>query len=108
MTPEIADRPDGASAPSGIAFIKIPPRRKPGLPPITTVEVAGKTVLLRADLNVPMRGNLVEDRTLIRRLVPTINVLVARGAGVVVMAHLGDPRGEPNPVYSLAPIASAL
>jgi len=78
------------------------------LPDIREAQVDGKTVLLRADLNVPFSGGAVADRSRIHRAAATINVLVARGARIVVMAHLDRPRGVVNPVMSMAPVAGAL
>ncbi len=78
------------------------------LPDIATADVAGKTVLIRADLNVPMAAGIVADTTRIDRYAPTVAGLLDRGAAVVVMTHLGRPKSEPNPLYSTRPIASAL
>lgn len=67
----------------------------------------GKTVLLRADLNVPMKDGDVTDATRITRLVPTIKELTAAGAKVVILSHFGRPRGK-DPALTLRPIAKAL
>ena len=72
------------------------------------LDAAGLTVLLRADLNVPMRDGRVGDRTRIERTVPTIRELAAQGARVVVLSHLGRPKGRPAPELSLRPVAEAL
>ncbi len=72
------------------------------------LDAAGQTVLLRADLNVPMHGGRVGDRTRIERTVPTIGELAAQGARVVVLSHLGRPKGRPAPELSLRPVAEAL
>ena len=69
---------------------------------------AGRRVLLRADLNVPMRDGKVTDRTRITRLAPTIRDLSARGARVVVLSHFGRPQGGADPKLSLAPLAEPL
>jgi len=68
----------------------------------------GKRVLVRSDLNVPLDGSTITDEGRIRASVPTIADLRSRGAKVVVMAHLGRPKGEPDPAYSLAPVAARL
>lgn len=68
---------------------------------------AGKTVLLRADLNVPMKDGDVTDATRITRLVPTLKELSAAGAKVVILSHFGRPRGK-DPSLTLRPIAKAL
>ena len=64
------------------------------------LDVAGKRVLLRADLNVPVKDGKVTDATRIERLAPTIEALIAKGAKVVVMSHFGRPKG-PDPSQSL-------
>jgi len=68
----------------------------------------GKTVLLRADLNVPVKDGEVTDATRIERLVPTILDLTRRGAKVAVMSHFGRPKGKPDPAFSLRPLAAPL
>src|SRR5580658_1821162 len=60
---------------------------------IDDLDVAGKRVLLRADLNVPLRDGKVSDATRIERLAPTIEALIAKGAKIVVMSHFGRPKG---------------
>jgi phosphoglycerate kinase len=71
-------------------------------------DVRGKRVLVRSDLNVPLEGGRITDDGRIRASVPTIKVLTDAGARVVVVAHLGRPKGEPDPQYSLAPVAARL
>ena len=75
---------------------------------IDQLDVAGKTVLVRSDLNVPLDGSTITDDGRIVASVPTIKALLARGAKVVVLAHLGRPKGEPDAKYSLAPAAARL
>ncbi|MBI4729673.1 MAG: phosphoglycerate kinase [Acidobacteria bacterium] len=76
---------------------------------LETLEVGGRRVLLRADLNVPLEGGAVADDFRIRSSLPTLRELLDRGASrVVVCSHLGRPKGEPNPKYSLAPVARRL
>jgi phosphoglycerate kinase len=72
------------------------------------MDVAGKRVFLRADLNVPMRDGAVSDATRIDRLAPTITELAEKGAIVIVASHFGRPKGERNPEMSLAPLAGPL
>ena len=72
------------------------------------VDVAGRRVLVRSDLNVPLRDGEITDRGRITASVPTIRALAEAGARVVVMAHLGRPQGERVPELSLAPVAVAL
>ncbi|MBZ9993953.1 phosphoglycerate kinase [Mesorhizobium sp. BH1-1-4] len=78
------------------------------LPDIRTAEIAGKTVLVRADLNVPLKNGMVADATRIVRFAPTVRDLLARGAKVVVMTHLGRPDGDANPIYSVRPVTGTL
>lgn len=70
--------------------------------------VAGKRVLVRSDLNVPLDGSRITDDGRIRASVPTIRRLAEAGARVVVTAHLGRPKGAPEERYSLAPVAARL
>jgi phosphoglycerate kinase len=71
-------------------------------------DLRGKRVLVRSDLNVPLDGDVITDDGRIRASVPTISKLVEKGARVVVTAHLGRPKGTPDPKYSLAPVAYRL
>ena len=71
-------------------------------------DLAGKRVLVRSDLNVPLDGDKISDDGRIRASVPTIKALSEAGARVVVMAHLGRPKGAPDPAYSLRPVATRL
>ncbi|WP_432987464.1 phosphoglycerate kinase [Dactylosporangium sp. CA-233914] len=70
--------------------------------------VAGRRVLLRADLNVPLDGDKITDDGRIRAVLPTLNALREAGARVTVMSHLGRPKGAPDPKYTLAPVAARL
>jgi Phosphoglycerate kinase len=75
---------------------------------IDDLEVRGRRVLVRADLNVPLDGTRMTDDGKIRACLPTLNALLDRGAAVVVCSHLGRPAGAPDPAYTLAPVASCL
>ena len=75
---------------------------------IDDIDVRGKRVLLRADLNVPVKDGRVSDATRIERLAPTIEALIGKGAAIVVMSHFGRPNGKPDPSLSLRPIIPAL
>lgn len=75
---------------------------------IRDLDLAGKRVLLRLDLNVPMDGSRVLDDTRIRAAVPTVKHALEQGASVVVCSHLGRPRGERNPAFDLTPVAVRL
>ncbi|MDN4474292.1 phosphoglycerate kinase [Demequina sp. SYSU T00192] len=71
-------------------------------------DLAGKKVLVRSDLNVPLDGTTITDDGRVRASVPTIQKLLDAGAAVIVTAHLGRPKGEPDAKYSLAPAAARL
>jgi len=70
--------------------------------------LAGKRVLVRCDLNVPLDGGTIGDDGRVRASVPTLRALIDAGARLVVMSHLGRPDGAPDPEYSLAPVAERL
>jgi phosphoglycerate kinase len=71
-------------------------------------ELTGKTILMRADFNVPLKDGLVSDDTRIRETIPTIEKLLEHNAGIVLCSHLGRPDAEPNPKYSLKAVAEHL
>jgi phosphoglycerate kinase len=75
---------------------------------IDDLDVRGKRVLVRCDLNVPMKDGGITDATRIERSLPTINDLLAAGAGVIVMSHFGRPKGQVVADMSLKPVAAAL
>lgn len=75
---------------------------------LDNLDVAGRRVLVRADLNVPMQDGRITDATRIERLVPTIRELADKGAKVIVLSHFGRPKGKPDKSMSLAPLAAAL
>ena len=75
---------------------------------LVDLDVAGKRVFLRCDLNVPLREAKITDDGRIRASLPTINALLAKGASIVIAAHLGRPKGEVKPELSLAPVAVRL
>lgn len=75
---------------------------------IDDLDVAGRRVLVRSDLNVPLKDGVITDDGRIRASLPTIEALAARGARVVVCAHLGRPKGEVRPELSLRPVADRL
>jgi len=72
------------------------------------LELAGKRVFLRADLNVPLDGGGVGDDTRLRAALPTIRHCLTGGASVVLASHLGRPGGRPDPQYAMAPVAARL
>ncbi|SDH49418.1 phosphoglycerate kinase [Roseospirillum parvum] len=76
--------------------------------PLDSLDVHGKRVLVRADLNVPMRDGKVSDLTRVTRSLPTLTHLMDNGARVVVMSHFGRPKGERVPEMSLKPVAEAM
>ncbi|MEW5964681.1 MAG: phosphoglycerate kinase [Pseudomonadota bacterium] len=75
---------------------------------IDGVDVKGKRVLVRADLNVPVKNGKVTDATRIERLAPCIEDLAGKGAKVVLMSHFGRPKGGPDPEFTLKPVADKL
>ena len=75
---------------------------------LDTIDVRGKRVLLRCDLNVPLKGGVITDDGRIKASLPTIKYLLEQGASVVITAHLGRPKGERVPELSLAPVATRL
>lgn len=70
--------------------------------------LAGKRVIVRADLNVPLKDGVITDDGRVRATLPTLNALIHQGARLVVCSHLGRPDGAPDPKYSLAPVAQRL
>src|SRR5271166_6893934 len=72
------------------------------------IDVRGKRVLLRADLNVPFKDGVVTDATRIERLAPTIVALIDKSAKVIVMSHFGRPKGKRDPAFSLRPLIAPL
>jgi len=75
---------------------------------LASLDVAGKRVFLRCDLNVPLKAGVITDDGRIRASLPTIKNLLERGASIVIGAHLGRPKGEIKPELSLAPVAKRL
>jgi phosphoglycerate kinase len=70
--------------------------------------LAGKKVVVRCDLNVPLKDGAITDDGRVRASLPTLNALLSQGARVVVISHLGRPDGAPDPKYSLEPVATRL
>ncbi|MDR2294197.1 MAG: phosphoglycerate kinase [Microbacterium sp.] len=71
-------------------------------------DLAGKRVIIRCDLNVPLKDGVITDDGRVRASLPTLNALINQGARVVVCSHLGRPEGAPDERYSLAPVAQRL
>ena len=98
----MTERPAGAQAKGGggidLSRIKT----------IDGLDVAGKRVLVRVDFNVPLEGGVVADVTRITRVLPTIVKLAENGAKVVILSHLGRPKGVPAPETSLRPVAAKM
>lgn len=74
----------------------------------TLGSLAGKRVIVRADLNVPLKDAVITDDGRVRATLPTLNALINQGARVIVCSHLGRPDGAPDDKYSLAPVAQRL
>ncbi len=75
---------------------------------VDDLQVAGKKVLVRCDFNVPLKEGVITDENRIVAALPTIKKLIADGAKVILCSHLGKPKGEANPKFSLAPVAKRL
>lgn len=75
---------------------------------VEDLNVAGKRVLVRCDFNVPLKNGVITDENRVVAALPTINYLIEHGAKVILCSHLGKPKGEPKPEYSLAPVAVRL
>lgn len=78
------------------------------LKPVSGTDVANKRVIVRADLNVPVKDGQVSDATRLERLIPGLKDLSARGARVIVISHFGRPKEGPDPELSLRPVAAKL
>jgi phosphoglycerate kinase len=75
---------------------------------VEQLDLAGRRVFVRADLNVPLAAGRVADDTRLRAVVPTLQLVLSAGAAVVLASHLGRPKGGPTPEYSLKPVAARL
>ena len=75
---------------------------------VKDIDVRGKKVICRCDFNVPMKGGVITDTNRITAALPTINYLLDNGASVILMSHLGRPKGKPNPEFTLKPVADKL
>ena len=71
---------------------------------VADVDVKGKRVLMRVDFNVPLEGGKITDDRRIVQAMPTIKSVIERGGRLILMSHLGRPKGGPEPKYSLKPV----
>lgn len=75
---------------------------------VDDINVKGKNVLVRCDFNVPLKNGVITDENRINAALPTIKKLIADGGKVILCSHMGKPKGEPKPEFSLAPVAARL
>ena len=75
---------------------------------VNDLDVSGRRVFVRVDFNVPIKNGTITDDTRIRASLPTIQLLLDRGATVILASHLGRPKGKPSPEFSLRPVAERL
>ncbi len=75
---------------------------------VTDIDVRGKKILMRVDFNVPLEGDTITDDRRIVQAMPTIKSVIERGGRLILMSHLGRPKGAPDPKYSLKPVALRL
>ncbi len=75
---------------------------------IEDINVSGKKVLVRCDFNVPLKDGVITSDKRIVEAIPTIKYLLSQGAAVILCSHMGKPKGEVNPKYTLAPVAARL
>ena len=75
---------------------------------VKDIDVKGKRVICRCDFNVPMKDGVITDTNRITAALPTIKYLLENGASVILMSHLGRPKGKPNPDYTMRPVAEKL
>src|SRR3954468_20400947 len=75
---------------------------------VADIDVKGKRVLMRVDFNVPLESSKITDDRRIVQAMPTIKSVIERGGKLILMSHLGRPKGAPEPKYSLKPAAERL
>jgi len=75
---------------------------------VRDIELKGKKIICRCDFNVPMKNGVITDDTRITAAMPTLQYLLDNGASVILMSHLGKPKGEPKPELTLAPVADRI
>ena len=75
---------------------------------VRDIDVRGRKVIVRCDFNVPMDKDVITDDTRITAALPTIKYLIGEGAAVILMSHMGRPKGKPDMKYTLAPVAARL
>ena len=86
----------------------MPEEPRNAIPTLADLDVQGKRVLVRVDFNVPLDGDVIADDTRMTAALPTLHHLLESGASLVLVSHLGRPKGKVNPTYSLKPVAAHL
>ena len=100
----------GAFAPVNKAAVRAPVEleAKPSVADLSEADLKGKKVLIRCDLNVPIKEGVIGDDTRIRASVPTVKYLLDKGAKVAMCSHLGRPKDGPEDKFSLGPVATRM
>ena len=100
----------GAFAPVNKAAVRAPVEleAKKSVADLSEADLKGKKVLIRCDLNVPLKDGVIGDDTRIRASVPTVKYLLDKGAKVAMCSHLGRPKDGPEDKFSLGPVAARM
>ena len=75
---------------------------------VRDIDIQGRKLICRCDFNVPLKDGVITDDIRITSAMPTVNYILEQGGSVILMSHLGRPKGKPDPAYTLAPVAERL